>query len=300
MLKLNPTHFGVEVAGVDLSRPLDATTQQSLRDAYDEYGLVVFHDQKLTKQQLVTASSAFGELEIHPLANAIDKEIPEITIISTRGVMGDVEPENEEDLVGKIKWHTDHAYIPIPNRGALMYAVEIPPEGGMTGFIDRQATYAALSADMKKRIDGQSVIQSWRYVQEDIAKDPSFRTDEGAKMLALDKFPDLAQPLVYAHPVNGRKVLNVPPMWSSGIVELPGEEGRKLLDELIQHSLQSQFVYWHQYRPGDAVMWDNWRQMHAAQGTKGKYRRLMWRTTFTGMVEFGRPLEGGARPAAAK
>ena len=108
MLHFNPTHFGVEVSGIDLSRPLDATTQQALRDAYNEYGVVVFHDQKLTKQQLVEASRAFGDLEIHPLANAIDKEIPEITVISTRGVMGDVEPENDDDLVGKIKWHMDH------------------------------------------------------------------------------------------------------------------------------------------------------------------------------------------------
>jgi taurine dioxygenase len=298
MLQLKPTHFGVEVSGVDLREPLDATTQQALRDAYDEYGIVVFHDQTLTKQQLVTASCTFGELEIHPLSNAIDKEVPEILVVSTHGVMGDVEPENDEYLVGKIDWHTDHTYIPVPNRGALMYAVQIPPEGGMTGFVDRQATYAALPYATKERIANLSVIMSWRYAQEGISKNPSFRTDEGAKMLALDKFPDLAQPLVYAHPVNGRKVLNVPPMWSAGIVEMPGAEGRKLLDELIQHSLQPQFVYWHQYRPGDAVMWDNWRQMHAAQGTKGKYRRLMWRTTFTGTVQLGRPLESGARTAA--
>jgi len=88
-------------------------------------------------------------------------------------------------------------------------------------------------------------------------------------------------------------------MWSSGIVELPGEEGRTLLEELVAHSLQDRFVYWHQYKPGDAVMWDNWRQMHAASGTKGKYRRLMWRTTFTGTVQFGRPLQDGIRPPAA-
>jgi len=295
MLQLKQTPFGAEISGVDLSRPAAPELSRALMDAYNEYGLVVIRDQTLTKQQLVEASRSFGELEIHPLANAIDKEVPEILIISTHGTMGDVTPGGEDELVGKIDWHTDLAYVPVPNRGALIYGVELPPEGGMTGFIDRQATYAALPEDLKGRLEGLTVIQSWRYAQEGIAKNPSFRTDEGAKMLALDKFPDLAAPLVYPHPVNGYKVLNVPPMWSSGIVELPGTDGRALLDELIRHSLQPQFIYWHRYQPGDAVLWDNWRQMHAASGTKGRHRRLMWRTTFKGSVEFGRPL---ARAAA--
>jgi len=299
MLQIKPTPFGAEISGIDLAQPADQATQRALLDAFNEYGLVIFHDQKLTKKELVAASLSFGELEIHPLTNAIDKEVPEILVISTRGTMGDVAPENKEELVGRIDWHTDLAYVPVPNRGALIYGVENPPEGGMTGFIDRQATYAALSDDMKRKIEGLSVIQSWRYAQESISKNPSFRTDEGAKMLALDKFPDLAAPLVYAHPANGRKILNVTPMWSSGIVEMPGEEGRKLLDELIRHSLQPQFIYWHKYKAGDAVLWDNWRQMHAASGTKGRHKRLMWRTTFKGSVEFGRPMTKGARPAAA-
>jgi len=298
-MELRPTSFGVEVLGIDLSQSLDSATSLKLREAFDEYGVVLVRDQKLTKQQLVAASRSFGELEIHPLTNAIDKDAPEILVISTHGTKGDVAPDINDDFVGKIEWHTDLAYVPVPNRGALIYGVELPPEGGMTGFVDRQATYAALPNDLKQRIEGLSVILSWRYAQEGIAKNPSFRTDEGAKMLALDKFEDLAAPLVYAHPANGRKVLNVPPQWSSGILEMPGAEGRKLLDELIAHSLQEKFVYWHKYAPGDAVLWDNWRQMHAASGTKGKYRRLMWRTTFKGSVEFGRRLTQGSRTAAA-
>lgn len=302
MMKTRPLSnaAGVIVEGLDLTRPLDGQTAAELRALFDEEGLLLLRDQQLTKHQLVDATRALGEPEIHPLKNAIDRDVPEIMIISTHGRDGDVMPDDEEELVGLIDWHTDLAYMQTPNRGALIYGIELPPEGGMTGFIDRQRTYDALPAALKARIQGLTVVQSWRYAQEGIARNPSFRTDEGAQVLELDRFPDLGYPLVYKHPANGRELLNVPPMWAARIEEIPGPEGRALLDELIAHSLQEQFIYWHRYDPGDLVIWDNWRMMHAASGTKGRYRRLMYRTTIKGDVEFGRVLDLDHARAAAE
>lgn len=291
---------GVVLSGVDVARPLDTAQQAELRRFFDEEGLVVLPGQTLNKQQLVAATFVLGEPEIHPLKNAIDRHVPEILVISTHGRDGDVAPDNEDSLIGQIDWHTDLGYMTVPNRGALIYGIHLPPEGGMTGFIDRQRTYEALPDALKQRIEGLTVIQSWRHAQESIAKNPSFRTDEGAKMLELDRFPDLGYPLVYAHPVNGRKVLNVTPMWASGIAGMSVKEGRGLLDELIAHSLQKQFIYWHSYHAGDLVIWDNWRMMHAASGTRGRHRRLMHRTTIKGDVTFGTVLDPAHAAAAAE
>jgi taurine dioxygenase len=289
---------GVIIESVELSAPLGPPVAAELRTLLDQEGLLLLKGQSLTKQQLVEVTHIFGEPEIHPLVNAIDRDNPEILIISTHGRDGDVIPHDPDELVGCIDWHTDLAYTPAPNRGGLLYGVILPAKGGMTGFIDRQRTYEAIPESLKPRLEGLHVVQSWRYAQEGIAKNPSFRTDEGAKMLELDRFPDLAQPLVYSHPVTGQKVLNVPPMWSSAIVELPGADGRKLLDELIAHSLQDQFIYWHRYDPGDLVIWDNWRMMHAASGTPGAYERLMYRTTIAGGPAFGAPLDPEEMAAA--
>lgn len=290
---------GLLVEKVDLGRPLSSEERSELRALFDGNGLLVLSAQTLTKRQLVEATFNFGEPEIHPLTNSIDREVPEILVISTRGRDGNVSPEDEEALIGQIDWHTDLAYMKVPNRGALLYGIELPPEGGMTGFVDRARTYDALPDATKRRIEGLTVIQSWRYAQEGISKNPSFRTDEGAKMLELDRFPDLGYPLVYPHPISGRKILNVPPQWASGIVELPGTEGRALLDTLIAHSLQDEFVYWHRYAPGDLVIWDNWRFMHSASGTKGRYKRLMHRTTIKGDIRFGVVLDPEHERAAA-
>ncbi len=128
---------------------------------FDDKGLVVFRDQNLTKRQMVSATYIFGKPEIQPLTNARDPDVPEIMILSTRGCRSDVIPETDEEVLGKVDWHTDLAYVATPNRGALQCCVEIPQEGGRTGFIDRQKTYEALPNSLKKRIEGLSVIQSW-------------------------------------------------------------------------------------------------------------------------------------------
>jgi alpha-ketoglutarate-dependent 2,4-dichlorophenoxyacetate dioxygenase len=39
-------------------------------------------------------------------------------------------------------------------------------------------------------------------------------------------------------------------------------EGRLLLRELIEHATQREFVYRHDWRAGDLVIWDNRATMH--------------------------------------
>jgi alpha-ketoglutarate-dependent 2,4-dichlorophenoxyacetate dioxygenase len=53
---------------------------------------------------------------------------------------------------------------------------------------------------------------------------------------------------------------------------MPDAEGRALIDELIAHVTQRQFVYTHRWRPHELVMWDNRCTMH--RGTE--YDDLRW------------------------
>lgn len=289
---------GVEVLGIDLSTPPKDAGE--LVELFDQHGLLLFREQPMTKAVLLAASRMFGEPLVHLLGHNNDREVPEVAVVSTRGRDGDIEAKDPDELVGRIEWHTDQAYTPSPNRATMMWAVELPPEGGETGFVDREKVYEAMPASLRDRIEGLHVVQSWRKAQAEIAKNPNYATDEGAKMLQLDRFPDLSYELVQRHPVTGRKVVHAPPMWSSAIVELPGNEGTALLDEVMAFSLQPHFVYWHRYRPNDVVLWDNWRFMHAASGTKGRYRRLMYRTVLKGGAVMGVPLDPAESEAAEK
>lgn len=143
------------------------------------------------------------------------------------------------------------------------------------------------------------MIQSSKHSQAWIARNPSFKADAEERTLHENLFPDLAWPLVYVHPKTGQRVLNVSPHSSAQIVELQNDEGRVLLSELIAHSTQGRFAYWHQYRRGDLVVWDNWRAMHADSGTKAKYRCLAYRTTLKGDVTFGHLIDAEAWMALA-
>jgi taurine dioxygenase len=292
---------GVEVEGVDLSRPRSTEEDRALMGLYDEHGLVVFRDQKLTRRQLVDAGAPFGGTMLDPPATVPDPDVHGIVVISTRGTTGDVVPEDKEALVGDLEWHTDQGYVPNPNRGKILYGVKIPEEGGMTGFIDNQLTYQALSPEMKRRLEGLHVIQSWDRAEAYLARNRGYRIG-GDKEMVVGRFKDMIYPLVYAHPKSGRKVLNIIPLYDAGIVEIPNEEGDALLQELLDHVLQPRFQYWHQYRVGDAVLWDNWRSLHAASGTKGKYVRTLWSIVIDSGPDLGRPMPEGMKkrvPAAA-
>ena len=290
---------GAEVLGFDARKPISSEDAAELRALLGEHGLLVVRGQDLSKQQQVEFSKAFGRLAIHPLAHQVDPEVPELLVLDSHGRDGNILPENPEEIVGLIDWHTDLAYVTKPNYAGMLHGRILPPEGGFTGFVDRQMTYEALPDDVKQAIEGLTVVQSWRHSQEKISQNPAFRSDEGAKVMNLDLFPDLGYPLVLQHPITGRKILNVSHMWSSAIVELPGEAGTELIHRLLEHTTKPEFVYWHDYQNGDVVIWDNYRLAHSASGVKGKYRRQMYRTTIDGDAEIGGlPLDSDAVTSA--
>jgi taurine dioxygenase len=280
---------GVQIEGFDLSSPSTDDLDAVLNALYDEHGLIVFRDQKLTKQQLVKAGDHFGGAMLNKAAVVPDPEAPGVTVISTRGPFGDTVPEDQDALVGDLEWHSDQGYLTAPNRGKILYAVQVPEEGGKTGFIDGQLTYAALSDAMKRRIKGLHVIQSWSRSEEYLARNRDYRI-KGHQEMRRDRFADLAYPMVLAHPNTGEKILNVPPLWSAGIVEMPGAEGDALLAELVAFVKQPRFQYWHSYAIGDALIWDNWRFVHAASGTPGRYVRTLWSITINAGPELGQAL----------
>ncbi|MFA7387695.1 MAG: TauD/TfdA family dioxygenase [Thiohalobacteraceae bacterium] len=284
---------GITVAGVDLRTPVSAAFDAPLQQLYAEHGIVVFRGQTLSKAELVAAGEHFGGTLINKEAVAPDPEAPGITVISTRGPFGDTMPEDQDEVVGDLEWHTDQGYVVSPIRGKILYAVQVPDEGGLTGFIDGQLTYEALPDDLKARIDGLHVIQSWNRSEEYLARNRDYRI-KGHQEMTRDRFPDLSFPIVLAHPVTGAKILNVPPLWSAGIVEMPGAEGDALLATLVDFVKQPRFQYWHRYTVGDAVLWDNWRFVHAAGGTPGRYVRTLWAINIKGGPVLGEVIRKAA------
>ncbi len=277
---------GVAIEGLDLSQPRTEEEDRAVARLFDEHGLVVFRGQQLTKRQLHDAGAVFGGAMTAVPGTTLDPDVPGIVVVSTRGADGEVAPAEGDKIVGDIEWHNDQSYAPRPPRGRMLYAVQVPPDGGLTGYIDGALTYLALSDRMKARIEDLHVIHSMAHAEATIARQRGYHRD-GNKDLAASKFPDVAFRLVCRHPVTGIPALSLPPLWVSGIVELPGAEGAALIEELKAHILQPKFQYWHRYEQGDAVMWDNWRYIHAAGGTPARHARTLWSIASKVDIELG-------------
>lgn len=287
---------GVIVSGIDASRPQDDATRKELRDLYSEYGLLLFRDQQLTPEQHIAFSRIFSELDIHPFEQVRLEGYPEIIELSNR--RNPVPPDQQEQVIGKIPWHSDLTYTVKPCRGAVLLARAIPEAGGETGFVDTAAAYDSLSEEMKQRIDRLELQHSNRQIVQSAVKvgretpqpNAGNSGDDYETKVETDPaaFPDIIHPIVATHPETGRKALNVSPAFARFIVGMAEEESRALLDELIAHATSSRFAYVHSWRLGDMIIWDNWRTLHMATGHKAKYLREMHRTTLSAEYDMGR------------
>jgi alpha-ketoglutarate-dependent 2,4-dichlorophenoxyacetate dioxygenase len=110
-------------------------------------------------------------------------------------------------------------------------------------------------------------------------------------------YPPVRHPLVRTNPVNGRRALFLG-AHASHVDGVPLEEGRALLQTLLDHVTQPEFRYRHEWREGDLIVWDNRCVLHRATPyDTARHKRLMQRTTVSGdPAELaGGPRLGGPR-----
>jgi taurine dioxygenase len=268
--------LGAEILDLDLSRPIGDETFAAVRRAFVESdGLLVFRDQHITPEQHIAFSQRFGPLMIHVLEKFLLPGHPEILRVSN--VIENGQPIGLGDA-GRI-WHSDLSYTAEPSLGSLLYALEIPAEGGDTSFANMAAAYDALPAEVKHRLDNKSAVHSYSHSYARFSGS-KFRPELTQKQ--KDQVAEVVHPVVRAHPESGRKALFVNEGFTSRIVDLPEAESRELLEFLFAHSTQPQFVYRHQWQSHDLLFWDNRCTIHLAHGCPAELRRHMHRTTVKG------------------
>jgi taurine dioxygenase len=242
---------------------------------------------------------------MHPLAATTSREYPELFVLVN-------EPEKEKfmtaryggrDLVNRLDWHMDLHYTGRPNRGALLTGVVCARRDGLTGFGDLARDYDALDEETKALIEDIEVTYAFsmqrrhmRYVDLE-GYEPGPWSPRKPSDIDFPNFPEVAYPAVVTHPVTGRKVLEICEQFLERIVAphkagLSNDEAIELLRRLVEHTRRPEFHYFHQWRPGDMVLWDNWRAMHCATGTEPGVERVIHRTTIMGDATLGRVVEG--------
>ena len=97
----------------------------------------------------------------------------------------------------------------------------------------------------------------------------------------LENLRGAYHPLVRTLPRAGRKSLYLA-SHAGEIVGWPTPEAMLLLSDLTNHATQREFVYRHQWRRGDLVIWDNRATMHRARPFPSDEPRDVRRTTLAG------------------
>ncbi|MFM9426614.1 taurine dioxygenase [Variovorax sp. GrIS 2.14] len=267
---------GAEIVGLDISKPIDAVDFARIHRAHLDHHVVVFRDQNVSPEAQIEFSRRFGPLEIHVLHQFHLKNHPEILIVSNI-------KENDEPIgLGDagVYWHSDISYKPKPSLGSLLHAQELPAEGGDTLFADQHLAWEALSPKLQQKVLHLKAEHSYLAKYEDLRAKNPWRPK--LSQAQIDQVAPAVQPVVRTHPETGRKALFVSEHFTTRIVGLPQDESDALLGELFAHSVKSEFVYRHAWKPHDLVFWDNRSLMHLAAGTADNIRRKLYRTTVIG------------------
>jgi alpha-ketoglutarate-dependent 2,4-dichlorophenoxyacetate dioxygenase len=263
-------NFAAEIGDVDLAKPLDPAVFAEIQQAFWKYAVLVFPAQVLTLEQHLAFSQMFGPAEtertLDPKATP-SRFTGAFADISNLAADGKIWGENSRQRMykaGNRLWHTDSSFKFLPSLCSLLYGRTVAPLGGHTEFADQRAAYDALPDAMKKKLHGLVAEHCIAYSRRRSGF-AEFTEEEQRRL------PPVPQMLVRTLPQTGRKSLYVAS--HAGLVYgMPDAEGRALIDELIAHVTQRQFVYTHRWRPNELVMWDNRCTMH--RGTE--YDDLRW------------------------
>jgi alpha-ketoglutarate-dependent 2,4-dichlorophenoxyacetate dioxygenase len=279
--QLHPLFVG-EVGGVDLRQPLSKDDVAAIEAGMDRYAVLVFHNQPLTDEQQVAFSRNFGEIELavnsnitKPEERRLSVELADISNLDRDNRIFERDDRRRMFNLGNQLWHSDSSFRAVPAKYSLLSARAIPKAGGNTEFADMRAAYDALDDATKAEVEDLICEHSLIY-SRGLLGFAEFEKDEKAA------FAPVRQRLVRTHPVTGRKSLFLA-SHAGTIVGWPMPEARAFLRDLNEHATQRQFVYAHQWRQHDLVIWDNRQTMHRAR----RYReteevRDMRRTTIAG------------------
>jgi len=289
--KLHP-HFVAEVSPVDLRRVHDPETLAAIRGGMDEYAVLVFRDQPFTDaEQLDFAQRLDGVLHTKLGISALQKNrlgneaLGDISNLDESGEIMKSDNRRRMYGLGNRLWHTDASFQDPAGRYSMLSAKVVPPVDADTEYADMRAAYDALPEDEKARLEGLRVHHSIAYSRQTLG----FEFSESEQ----DALKGAIHPLVRTIPRSKRRSLYVA-SHASRIIDWPVPEGRLLLRELIEHATRPEFVYRHQWRGGDLVIWDNRATMHLARPfDDAKYRREL-RRVFTLDVEQPSGVPSGA------
>jgi taurine dioxygenase len=279
--------LGADIEGVDLARELSLDAVNAIKQAWADHLVLRFRGQRLDDDQLMRFSAHFGELDWAPVIAASRVKIPGedryvesaeegrryISVISNI-----VENGKAIGALGAYEsiWHTDMSYNPEPPCASALYALEVPPSGGDTGFANMYRAYETMPDELRQQVEG-------RLCRHDSTYNSAGELRRGSSEVTDPReAPGADHPIIRTHPVTGRRALFLGRRRNAYILGLELQDSERLLDALWAHAGRPELTWYQQWRVGDLVLWDNRCVMHRRDEFDPNSRRLMHRSQIRG------------------
>ena len=268
IVPLSPA-LGAEIRGVDAWRPMPDEVFRRIQNAWHQHLVILLRGQDLDEEQQVRFAERFGPLS--PIHTEHHSE-------KNKAVMYIGNRKKDGKLIGalplgEMQFHSDQCYKERPAMGTMLYAIEIPEEGGNTLFANAYAAYDALPTEVKRRVEGRKAVQVYDYGGGVLDR---------ANMVEPQDGMSFAHPLARTHCATGRKALYVNRLMTHHIEGLPREESERLLGVMFATIERPEFIYEHRWRVGDLLLWDNRCTLHARRDFNPGENRWLRRVTIQG------------------
>ena len=275
-----PGGLGAEIAGFDFGAPLSGERFDAVHRAFLEWQVLVFSGDEVPPDRQVEFARRFGEVQVHVMNQYHADGFPELYRLSNLDPDGN--PSGRHPDRGTLAWHTDGSWQARTGLATMMYAMEIPAEGGETWFCDMYSALDRLPSGTRERIENLRAIHNLDFSRSRRhGEEP--RTDEQRRQV-----PPVAHPVVRTHPETGRDCLFLGDH-AETIEGMDYTAGRALVDELNETAARLGTVYRHRWRPRQLVVWDNRCLMHRATTYDTvTERRVIRRCTVLGDAPFRR------------
>ena len=281
------TALGADLEGIDLAQEPSAATVDAIKQAWSDHLVLRFRGQQLDDDRLMRFSAHFGELDWAPVLAPSRVKVPGqdryvesaeegrryISIISNI-----IENGKAIGALGAYEsiWHTDMSYNPEPPCASALYALEVPPSGGDTGFANMYFAYETLPEELRRGVEG-------RLCRHDASRNSAGELRRGfTEVTDPRQAPGADHPIIRTHPVTGRKAILLGRRHNAYIQGLELAESERLLDQLWAHATQPELTWYQQWQVGDLVLWDNRCVMHRRDEFDQTSRRLMHRSQIKG------------------
>jgi taurine dioxygenase len=261
--------LGATIDGLDLAKPLQPEALDAVLKTLGKHGVVRFPRQSLTGRELRDFSRQLGDLEINVASHAYQEPgVPEVMILSN--IVENGKPIGLADA-GQ-GWHTDMSYSRMVAFANVLYGIKIPKRNGRalgaTQFANMQAAYAELPAEVKRQLEGKTVLHDFNKFWE------MMRREKGSQRPPLTEAqrkakPPVSHPVFLRHPLTGKRVLYANPGYAVRINELGEKESGEMLAFLFRHQLKPEYIHTSHWEEGDVLVWEDIGTIHNAVADYG-------------------------------